>query len=187
MLHVLIILSSDSSSSLDEYQPHEKRVCSHNAPLQLDAECERMAHLDPFAFKQMFDMIKCHHQSDVTAFNYLLQIVLKCMDKAKGLEYIARRIIFDTAFDVGQFLDVLVHINAHGFVFNICMINALMEYSLANLNNRPFNVFVLHSIVNKLNAQQINDVNEHTLTMFCHRSIQWPTSFLPASAWAAGH
>lgn len=181
------ISSNDSSSSLDEHQPHEKRVCSHNAPLQLDAECERMARLDPFAFKQMFDLIQYHHQSDNTALNYLFEIILKFMDKAKGFDYIARRIIFDVAFDIGQFLDVLVHINAHGFVFNICMINALMEYSVANLNNRPFNVFVLDGIVNKLNAHQIKDLNEHTLRLFCHMSVQCRKSFLPASAWAARH
>lgn len=129
-------------------------------------------HLRYFNFDSIFNILMANDFNHADALKLLLSIIQNFVQKEKGFDFITRKIC-KTNDDMLSYLNELKQIKNSGYGFQAITINALMEYALEKYNVE-FYGFVLE-IVNKLNPDQLNDLNEEKLNRFFKRI--WVQSF----------
>lgn len=129
-------------------------------------------HLAHFNFDSIFNILMANDINYPDALKLLFSIIQHFAQKEKGFDFIARKIC-QKDNDMLLYLNELKQIKNSGYGFQAITINALMEYSMKKYKVE-FYGFVFE-IVNKLNAEQLNDLNKVKLERFCSRI--WVQSF----------
>lgn len=181
--------SANSFSSLEDYISGGKRQCINDdynetsyaniAYMVKDGRIDDLNRLiesmpeynQKLFFDKLFKVLQQNEVQYSMALKQLMEIIRGSGElDGKCIEYIVQKILHSDNDNIGGFRMELKQIVANGYKFNMTTINKLMNHCIVHFDV-SFHQFVLTSIVNKLTADELDQLNESILMKFTEKRL----------------